>query len=103
MPSGRKRIGGPEVSGGKLDPRYGPLTQRELEVVELILEGCDNLSIATRLGISEETAKHHLYNIFGKKNVLTRLDLAVTILKERHAAELAALRAHCCCIDLQSN
>jgi DNA-binding NarL/FixJ family response regulator len=55
---------------------YG-LTTRELEVVTLITEGCTNKDIATTFGISEETVKRHLTNIFNKLGVGNRLELAL--------------------------
>ena len=55
---------------------YG-LTARELEVVTLITEGCTNKDIAKTFGISEETVKRHLTNIFNKLGVGNRLELAL--------------------------
>ncbi|HYV74378.1 MAG TPA: response regulator transcription factor [Candidatus Binatia bacterium] len=55
---------------------YG-LTARELEVVNLITEGCTNKDIAKTFGISEETVKRHLTNIFNKLGVGNRLELAL--------------------------
>ena len=55
---------------------YG-LTPRELEVVQCIVEGCSNKDIAKQFGISEETVKRHLSNIFDKTGVSTRLELAL--------------------------
>jgi two-component system, NarL family, nitrate/nitrite response regulator NarL len=53
------------------------LTARELEVVTLITEGCTNKDIARQFGISEETVKRHLTNIFDKLGVGNRLELAL--------------------------
>ncbi|HUI82883.1 MAG TPA: response regulator transcription factor [Candidatus Binatia bacterium] len=53
------------------------LTARELEVVTLITEGSTNRHIAETFGISEETVKRHLTNIFNKIGVGTRLELAL--------------------------
>ena len=53
------------------------LTIRELEVVTLITEGCTNKDIAKQFGISEETVKRHLTNIFNKLGVGNRLELAL--------------------------
>ncbi len=53
------------------------LTSRELEVVSLITEGSTNKHIAQTFGISEETVKRHLTNIFNKLGVGTRLELAL--------------------------
>ena len=55
---------------------YG-LTPREMEVVQCIVEGCSNRDIARQFGISEETVKRHLSNIFDKTGVSTRLELAL--------------------------
>ena len=55
---------------------YG-LTPRELEVVGCIVEGCSNRDIAKQFGLSEETVKRHLSNIFDKTGVSTRLELAL--------------------------
>lgn len=53
------------------------LTAREMEVVGLITEGCTNKDIAKTFGISEETVKRHLTNIFNKLGVGNRLELAL--------------------------
>ncbi len=53
------------------------LTARELEVVGLITEGSTNKHIAQTFGISEETVKRHLTNIFNKLGVGNRLELAL--------------------------
>jgi DNA-binding NarL/FixJ family response regulator len=53
------------------------LTSRELEVVTQITEGCTNKDIAQAFGISEETVKRHLTNIFNKLGVGNRLELAL--------------------------
>ena len=53
------------------------LTPRELEVVGTIVEGCSNRDLAKQFGLSEETVKRHLSNIFDKTGVSTRLELAL--------------------------
>ena len=35
------------------------LTERQVQIVELIAHGCSNVEVATRLGISPRTAKAH--------------------------------------------
>jgi two-component system nitrate/nitrite response regulator NarL len=56
--------------------RYG-LTERELEIVSAVVEGCSNKEMAAQFKISPETVKHHLSNIFNKLGVSTRLELAM--------------------------
>lgn len=49
-----------------------PLTARELEVLELIIEGLTNREIASQLHISINTVKKHINHIFGKLDVRNR-------------------------------
>src|SRR5262245_66658476 len=43
-----------------------PLTPREIEVLEQLVEGLSNKTIAMRLGISDQTVKFHVAAICGK-------------------------------------
>jgi len=47
----------------------GPLSQRELEVLELVAAGTANRDAAARLFISEATVKTHLLHIYAKLGV----------------------------------
>jgi len=49
------------------------LTPREREILCLVANGCRNKEIATRLSISENTVKTHVFAIFKKIRVSTRL------------------------------
>jgi DNA-binding NarL/FixJ family response regulator len=51
-----------------------PLTDRELEVLELVAEGLSNKMIAHRLGISEHTVKTHVASIFAKLGASSRTE-----------------------------
>lgn len=53
------------------------LTGRELEIVQGVVKGESNKEIACRLGITEDTIKHHLTNVFDKVGVSSRLELAL--------------------------
>jgi DNA-binding NarL/FixJ family response regulator len=53
------------------------LTARERQVVAGVASGESNKEIATRLGLSEITVKHHVSNIFDKLGVSNRAELAV--------------------------
>jgi NarL family two-component system response regulator LiaR len=59
------------------------LTEREREVLALMIEGLNNTQIAGRLGVSPSTIKSHVSNILAKLGVASRTE-AVTL----------ALRAH---------
>ena len=49
-----------------------PLSEREIEVLQLIAEGLTNPEIASRLFISLNTVKAHCRNIYGKLGVNNR-------------------------------
>jgi DNA-binding NarL/FixJ family response regulator len=53
-----------------------PLTARELDVIELLAHGLSNKSIATRLGISDQTVKFHVASICGKLGAANRTEAA---------------------------
>jgi DNA-binding NarL/FixJ family response regulator len=49
-----------------------PLTKRELDVLRALAQGLSNAEIASRLGISEGTAKNHVSNVLNKLDARTR-------------------------------
>jgi DNA-binding NarL/FixJ family response regulator len=51
-----------------------PLTPREIQVIELLVEGLPNKAIAARLGISDQTVKFHVAAICGKLGAVNRTD-----------------------------
>lgn len=55
------------------------LTDRETELCTLICEGKSNPDIASELFISENTVKTHIYNLFKKTNVSSRMELVALI------------------------
>ncbi len=55
-----------------------PLSEREIDILELIAAGQSNHIIAEKLSISENTVKWHLKNIFGKLSVNKRAAAVVT-------------------------
>ena len=59
------------------------LTQREKQVIALIGAGYTNKDLAQKLGITENTAKHHLTNIFDKLGVSNRLELVLFAVENR--------------------
>jgi DNA-binding NarL/FixJ family response regulator len=71
-----------KLGNGAPNRSYG-LTQREIEVIGLVTEGCSNKEVAARLNITEDTVKRHLTNIFDKVGMSTRLELALFALKNK--------------------
>lgn len=71
--------GGINYKAGK--KAYG-LTEREMEVLALIVEGLSNPQIADRLVITRATAKAHVHSILQKLCVDDRTKAAITAMKE---------------------
>jgi len=53
------------------------LTEREIELLQLVANGLSNKAVAQKMSISENTVKYHLKNILQKLNVQNRTE-AVT-------------------------
>jgi DNA-binding NarL/FixJ family response regulator len=53
-----------------------PLTERETQILRMVVEGSSNKAIANRLGLGEGTIKSHLRNIYRKLQVRTRAEAA---------------------------
>ena len=59
--------------------RLSKLSNRELEVLALLTQGCENEAIAARLVISPETARTHVQNVLTKLRVHSRLEAAAFV------------------------
>ena len=62
---------------GRRPPRPARLSDREVEVLRLIAEGCSNPVIAKRLFVSRRTAEHHVQHIYTKIGVSSRAAAAL--------------------------
>ena len=71
-----------QMSRAMFRQQHADLTQREYEVLKLIVEGKSNNEIAEELTISSHTAKAHVCNIIQKLLVDDRTQAAVKALKE---------------------
>ena len=73
------RAGGLQID----DSRFGRLTRRETEVLDLLADGLSNRKIASHLYITEVTAKLHVSRILRKLGVSSRTEAAVKALEQR--------------------
>lgn len=66
----------------KKDKNVYGLTERELDVLALMVEGLSNPQIAEKLVITKATAKAHVHSILQKLSAATRTQATVTAMKE---------------------
>lgn len=58
------------------------LSEREIEVLNLVAKGVSNKDIADQLSITQSTVKTHITSIFQKLDVTTRTEAVTTALKK---------------------
>jgi two-component system NarL family response regulator len=58
------------------------LSQREMEVLQLLVRGRSNKEIGSSLFITEDTVKAHLKTLFVKLGVQDRTDAAITAIRQ---------------------
>lgn len=71
----RSALRGVQKSQAGIQEQTG-LSAREIEILRLLGSGAGNEEIAERLFISQNTVKTHLYHVFRKLNVSSRLEAA---------------------------
>jgi DNA-binding NarL/FixJ family response regulator len=59
------------------------LTNREQQVVSLVADGLNNREISEQLRLSEHTVKNHLFHIFEKLGISSRVELVLYVLSQR--------------------
>ncbi len=70
------------INGNNSKTNAFGLTERELEVLALIVDGLNNMEIAKKLFITRATAKAHVHSILQKLYVKDRTKAAVCAMKE---------------------
>lgn len=58
------------------------ITERELDILKLVINGHTNNEIAKQLNISSHTVKSYISSLLSKFSVKTRVALAVEVVKE---------------------
>lgn len=65
-----------------LPPTVDPLTEREVDVLQLVARGLPNRDIGEELFISERTVRTHISNILAKLHLANRTQAALYALRE---------------------
>lgn len=79
----RRVRGAPRLDGGDRNGQEEALTERENDILQLIVVGKGNREIATKLGLAEGTVKNYVSRILEKLNARSRTELAVKTLNRR--------------------
>lgn len=69
-----RALGAQQPKPAACGSKFG-LTDRELQITELVVAGYSNREIGERFGLSTETVKHHVSHIFDKAGVSSRVEL----------------------------
>jgi len=69
------------------------LTQRERDIVQLIVDGHSNKAVATSLGIAHQTAKNHVRHVMAKLAVNSRVQLCAWALERGYIPSQTAATA----------
>lgn len=69
--------------GGESRPAGVQLTQREQQIMDLVLRGRSNAQIASELGLQLSTVKNNVSRILSKHGVASRTELTVKLLGEK--------------------
>jgi DNA-binding NarL/FixJ family response regulator len=77
-----KEFSHPTPASEQTAPLVEELTSREIEILQLVVEGLTNKEIATALVISENTVKIHLRNILEKLHLQNRIQAAVYAVRQ---------------------
>jgi len=82
--------------------RLGP---REQQIVELLLQGCDNAEIATQLHMARRTVKAHfnrLFLRFGITSGIKRVKLATLLYRRQACLQVVGVMGHVSQVNVNS-
>ena len=65
------------------DESKSGLSERETQVLRLVVDGKTNQEIGYELGISQKTVEKHLESVFAKLNVSSRVEAAVLAVRNQ--------------------
>ncbi len=75
------------TSGGRAETQYGGLSEREVEVARMVLDGGTYREIGSRLFISPKTVEHHVARIRTKLGATSRAEFVAALRTVLHVAD----------------
>ncbi len=66
------------------------LSEREIEILRIVARGASNKEIAARLGISVNTVRVHVHDVFKKLGIKSRTQAALYVLRSEQSGQAAA-------------
>jgi DNA-binding NarL/FixJ family response regulator len=88
-----------------MEEDFNAVGPREQQIIELLLQGCDNSEIARDLNIAERTVKAHfnrLFLRFGIKGGIKRVKLATLLYRRQLCSESQQTKAHPASVNTSS-
>jgi len=85
-----------EMRGRRMKEQTVRLGPREQQIVELLLQGCDNAEIAAQLKMARRTVKAHfnrLFLRFGITSGIKRVKLATLLYRRQSCLQLGGMEA----------
>jgi len=74
--------GAPKTKSPNVEPLIEELTEREIEILRLLMEGLANKEIGNKLGLAEGTVKNHVSTILAKLHANDRTHAVVSALRQ---------------------
>ncbi|GAB4447925.1 MAG: hypothetical protein OHK0041_07960 [Anaerolineales bacterium] len=62
-----------------METQQRPFTEKELQVIQMLLDGKSNNQIALEIGVSTRAVEHHLTHIYEKLEVSSRAEAIVKL------------------------
>jgi len=67
------------------------LSRREEQVANMVVEGLTNQEIAVKLGVSAHTVKNHLFRIYEKLGISSRMELNLYVTSSRKRSRRSSI------------
>lgn len=63
-----------------METQQRPFTEKELQVIRMLLDGKSNSQIALEIGVSARAVEHHLTSVYEKLGVSSRVEAIIKLI-----------------------